>query len=109
MGRFQETIGMPSGVNVSEASRVIQSILAEKEQFEVKSVEEKTGEITINAKAKPNLFSWGEEIWIQIRQKEIEIISENTSQLIDWNRPQKNVRTIVTEFRSRFNQKKNPA
>lgn len=105
MGRFRETIKMPSEVSVSEANNAIKSILAEKEQFEMESVEEQGGEVTVDARAKPNLLSWGEEVWIQIRQNEIEIVSENTSQLVDWNRPRKNVEEIITEFRNKFNQK----
>jgi hydroxymethylpyrimidine pyrophosphatase-like HAD family hydrolase len=109
MGRSQETIEMPSGVDVQKAKKAIESILRENDQFEVESIDESSNESTINAKAKPNLFSWGEEVWIQVRPSEIEVVSENTTQIIDWNRPQNNVENIIEELQNHFNQQEHKA
>lgn len=108
MGRFQETVAIPSEVSIQRATNVIEKILEENDQFEIESTKEEGDQITISAKAKPNLLSWGEEIWIQIRPTEVEVVSENTSQIIDWNRPQKNVHMIVTNFKEEFNHRENP-
>lgn len=104
LAHSEDRVSIPGDTNLRELAGAIASELESNESVRGVALEDTEQGYLISASTTKSLFSWGEEIRIQITKGEVLVESKSPDQWIDWGKSEQNVDTVSTLIEKVSNQ-----